>query len=51
MCFFKEGPDCATEGKDFKEPLKFRRLIGIYLYLGFTNPDISYATQQLSQHV
>lgn len=31
------------------DPDKFRRLIGRLLYLGFTRPDINYATQQLSQ--
>lgn len=32
-----------------EDPEKFRRLIGRLLYLSFTRPDITYATQQLSQ--
>lgn len=31
------------------QPAAYRRLIGMLLYLGFTRPDISHATQQLSQ--
>lgn len=31
------------------DPNNFRRIVGRLLYLGFTRPDISHATQQLSQ--
>ncbi|KAL2235336.1 UNVERIFIED_CONTAM: Retrovirus-related Pol polyprotein from transposon RE1, partial [Sesamum indicum] len=35
--------------KPLKDASKYRRLIGRQLYLGFTRPDICFATQQLSQ--
>ncbi|KAK9102436.1 hypothetical protein Sjap_019690 [Stephania japonica] len=31
------------------DPDRFCRLIGRLLYLGFTGPDVTYPTQQLSQ--
>ncbi|XP_020547093.1 uncharacterized protein LOC110011382 [Sesamum indicum] len=34
-----------------EDPSKYRRLVGRLLYLGFTRPDISYATQQLNQYI
>lgn len=34
-----------------QDPSSYRRLIGRLLYLGFTRPDITYATQQLSRFV
>ncbi|KAL2230674.1 UNVERIFIED_CONTAM: Retrovirus-related Pol polyprotein from transposon RE2, partial [Sesamum indicum] len=34
-----------------QDPSRYRRLVGRLLYLGFTRPEISYATQQLSQHI
>ncbi|GAA0149006.1 transmembrane signal receptor [Lithospermum erythrorhizon] len=33
------------------DPKQYRRLVGRFLYLGFTRPDISYTIQQLSQFV
>lgn len=39
----------TNQGILFKEPERYRRLIGRLLYLGFTRPDIAYATQCLSQ--
>ncbi|KAL0336107.1 UNVERIFIED_CONTAM: Retrovirus-related Pol polyprotein from transposon RE2 [Sesamum radiatum] len=36
-------------GKPLPNAEVYRRLIGRLLYLGFTRPDISHATQQLSQ--
>ncbi|KAL0282121.1 UNVERIFIED_CONTAM: Retrovirus-related Pol polyprotein from transposon RE1 [Sesamum angustifolium] len=38
-----------SEGALLQEPDRYRRLIGNFLYLGFTRPDISFAVQQLSQ--
>ncbi|KAK9114556.1 hypothetical protein Syun_021353 [Stephania yunnanensis] len=46
--------DCKFNDVDsplFIEVDRYRRLIGRLLYLGFTRPDITYATQQLSQFV
>lgn len=40
--------DSTTKMQDLE---KYRRLIGRLLYLGFTQPDLTYATQQLSQFV
>lgn len=45
----KSSHGLTNEGVLFKDPEKFRRLIGRLLYLGFTKPDIAYATQSLSQ--
>ncbi|KAL0313918.1 UNVERIFIED_CONTAM: Retrovirus-related Pol polyprotein from transposon RE1 [Sesamum angustifolium] len=39
----------ANEGALLQELDRYRRLIGKFLYLGFTRPDISFAVQQLSQ--
>ncbi|KAL0293767.1 UNVERIFIED_CONTAM: Retrovirus-related Pol polyprotein from transposon RE1 [Sesamum angustifolium] len=39
----------ADDGTLLFDPGPFRRLVGRLLYLGFTRPDISFATQQLSQ--
>ncbi|KAL2240102.1 UNVERIFIED_CONTAM: Retrovirus-related Pol polyprotein from transposon RE1 [Sesamum indicum] len=39
----------AAAGKQLNNPESYRRLLGRLLYLGFTRPDICYATQQLSQ--
>ncbi|KAL2236191.1 UNVERIFIED_CONTAM: Retrovirus-related Pol polyprotein from transposon RE1 [Sesamum indicum] len=39
----------AAAGKQLSNPEPYRRLLGGLLYLGFTKPDICYATQQLSQ--
>ncbi|KAL0392918.1 UNVERIFIED_CONTAM: Retrovirus-related Pol polyprotein from transposon RE2 [Sesamum radiatum] len=35
----------------FREPDKYRKLIGRMLYLGFTRPDISFAVQHLMQYL
>lgn len=40
-----------TEGEFLEDPQPYRRLVGWLLYLGFTRPNISHATQQLSQYV
>ncbi|KAL2237905.1 UNVERIFIED_CONTAM: Retrovirus-related Pol polyprotein from transposon RE1 [Sesamum indicum] len=37
------------EGEQLEDPEKYRRLLGKLLYLGFSRPDICFATQQLSQ--
>lgn len=42
---------CSGEGELLSDPQRYRRVIGRLLYLGFTRPDISYATQQLNQYV
>ncbi|KAL0327703.1 UNVERIFIED_CONTAM: Retrovirus-related Pol polyprotein from transposon RE2 [Sesamum angustifolium] len=39
----------STEGSTRQSYLYMGRLVGRLLYLGFTRPDISFATQQLSQ--
>lgn len=41
----------SSEGPKYANVEQYRRLVGKLLYLGFTKPDITYATQQLSQHV
>lgn len=41
----------SHDGVKFQDPEKYRRLVGRLLYLGFTHPDIAYATQTLSQFV
>ncbi|KAK9094688.1 hypothetical protein Scep_026157 [Stephania cephalantha] len=44
--------DCKFDDSDsplLLEPENFRRLIGRLLYLGFTRPDVTHATQQLKQ--
>ncbi|KAL0311655.1 UNVERIFIED_CONTAM: Retrovirus-related Pol polyprotein from transposon TNT 1-94 [Sesamum calycinum] len=38
-------------GNALPNPAPYRRLIGRFLYLGFTKPDIAHATQQLSQYL
>ncbi|KAL0416852.1 UNVERIFIED_CONTAM: Retrovirus-related Pol polyprotein from transposon RE1 [Sesamum latifolium] len=39
----------ADAGSALPNPEVYRRLVGRLLYLGFTRPDISHASQQLSQ--
>ncbi|KAL2252320.1 UNVERIFIED_CONTAM: Retrovirus-related Pol polyprotein from transposon RE1, partial [Sesamum indicum] len=41
----------SEAGSVLMNPSRFKRLVGRLLYLGFTRPDISYAVQQLSQHL
>ncbi|XP_058727162.1 uncharacterized mitochondrial protein AtMg00810-like [Vicia villosa] len=41
----------STDGKPMDDPSQYRRLIGQFIYLLNTRPDISYAVQQLSQHM
>ncbi|KAL0336727.1 UNVERIFIED_CONTAM: Retrovirus-related Pol polyprotein from transposon RE1 [Sesamum radiatum] len=41
----------AKAGGALSNPSQYRRLIGRVLYLGYTRPDISHATQQLSQFI
>ncbi|KAL0412866.1 UNVERIFIED_CONTAM: Retrovirus-related Pol polyprotein from transposon TNT 1-94 [Sesamum radiatum] len=44
------GIKFTTEAEQvISNPESYRRLIGRFLYLGFTRPDISHAAQQLSQ--
>lgn len=45
----KSSHGLTNQGALFKEPEKFRRLVGRLLYLGFTRRDIAYATQSFSQ--
>lgn len=40
----------SDPGDSLPNPEIYRRLIGKLLYMGFTIPDLSYATQQLSQY-
>ena len=37
------------EGEELRDPEHFRSLVGKFLYLNLTRPDISFAVQQLSQ--
>ncbi|XP_021888274.1 uncharacterized protein LOC110807449 [Carica papaya] len=39
----------AEEGEILPDPERYRRLIDRLLYLNFTRPDITYATQHLNQ--
>ncbi|XP_071722470.1 uncharacterized mitochondrial protein AtMg00810-like [Rutidosis leptorrhynchoides] len=45
----------ATDSPDidpiFTDPEKYRRFIGLLLFLGFCRPDICYDVQQLGQHL
>lgn len=41
----------TKDGDLLEDPEKYRRLVGRLLYLGFTRPDIAFATHQLSQFV
>ncbi|KAK9143110.1 hypothetical protein Syun_012510 [Stephania yunnanensis] len=46
--------DCRFDDQSsplLADPDKFRRLVGRLLYFGFTRPDVTFATQQLSQFV
>lgn len=45
------GIELTDPGKPIEGPKPFRRTIGRLMYLGFTRPDLSYATQQLSQYI
>lgn len=42
---------CSTDGELLAEPQRYKRMVGKLLYLSFTRPDISCATQQLSQFI
>lgn len=41
----------TTSDTKLSDPEAYRRIIGRLLYLGFTRPDLTYATKQLSQFV
>ncbi|KAL0433245.1 UNVERIFIED_CONTAM: Retrovirus-related Pol polyprotein from transposon RE2 [Sesamum latifolium] len=41
--------DDVSHGSLLPDPEPYRRLVGRFLYLGFTRPDIYYGVQQLSQ--
>ncbi|KAL8540548.1 hypothetical protein ACS0TY_001979 [Phlomoides rotata] len=41
----------VDDGVALPDPERYRRLIGRLLYLNLTRPDVTYATQQLSQFV
>ncbi|KAL2226673.1 uncharacterized protein LOC110011891 [Sesamum indicum] len=41
----------AGSGEQLQKLEPYRRLLGRFLYLGFTRPDICHATQQLSQYM
>jgi len=45
------GHKFDEEAPLFKDPEQYRRLVGRFLYLNMTRPDISFPVQQLSQHV
>ena len=44
------GTKCQAkyEGKELKDPVMYRRMIGRLLYLIITRPDITYAVLRLS---
>lgn len=44
----KSNHHLLNKGVLFKDPKMIHRLIGRLLYLGFTRPEIAYATQSLS---
>ena len=45
------NPLDATTGELLDDPTAYRRLIGRLLYLNLSRPDITFATQQLSQYL
>ena len=42
---------CASDGELFSDPTRYRHLVGCFVYLGVTRPDISYHIHILSQFV
>lgn len=48
---FAPGYDLTTSSREMTKPDTFRKIVGRLLYLGFTRPGISFATQQLSQYM
>lgn len=45
------GINLSDVGKPLSNPEEYRKIIGRLLYMGFTRPDLSYMTQQLSLYM
>ncbi|KAJ8748406.1 hypothetical protein K2173_003043 [Erythroxylum novogranatense] len=45
------GLMAATDGLPLEDPQPYRQLVGKLLYLGYTQPDITFVVHQLSQFV
>lgn len=48
---FSHGILISEPSEPLQNPEIYRKVVGRLLYMGFTRPDLSYATQQLSEHM